>query len=118
MSYFSSILFCVYLLIFVLFFCTSFICLPLCLCAYIQRIDYDALVRGVEGPARTLTDEEYLEDRVFSVTDDEAYSGSKSLAAELRAKTKYVDLSVFSLKCLICGQGLTGQKDASKVSRS
>ena len=54
--------------------------------------------------------------RVFSASDSSIYNKSKVLAAELRERTQYVDVSGFTLRCLVCGQGLIGQKDATEVS--
>lgn len=48
----------------------------------------------------------------FSPTDEEATRLSVAAADQLRQQGKFVDVSKFTLKCMICQKGLTGQEDA------
>lgn len=80
-------------------------------------IHYDALVKSDDNnenkSARIDTDI-----TIFSCADVVAYNECKRIAADLRAATQYVDTSGFQLKCLVCGVGLVGQKDASEHAKS
>jgi len=63
-------------------------------------IHYDAVHR-LPGP--TL---------VFDAADGAALEGARAVAAAARAARQYTDLAGFSLACLACGAGLTGEKGA------
>lgn len=69
-------------------------------------IHYDALVYSAsEAPS----EEDVF---IFHPSCTNVYDDCKRLASELHDKVQYVNLDGFSLKCLVCGSGLTGEKDA------
>ena len=80
-------------------------------------IHYDALVKTVESNEQK-SDNIDTDITIFSCTDFVAFDECKKIAADLKAATQYVDTSGFQLKCLVCGVGLVGQKDASEHAKS
>lgn len=50
---------------------------------------------------------------VFDAGDAAVLQAVQQLAGELKKSKKFVDVSKFSVQCLVCGCGLTGQKEAS-----
>jgi ubiquitin thioesterase OTU1 len=54
----------------------------------------------------------------FALNDTEALEGFKSLASELKRERKFVDLGGCALRCMVCGRGLKGQKEALEHARA
>lgn len=64
-------------------------------------IHYDCVVE--RGPE---------ERRAFDRDDSEALEGATAIGAEANRARRFTDLAAFALRCLVCGQGLTGAADA------
>eukprot|EP01041_Mallomonas_annulata_P000222 gene222-405_t len=68
---------------------------------------YDCIVKTIkypDGKVETVT--------MFSSDDIIAFDESKEIAAELKKKKKFINLSGCDLRCMICGVGLKGQPGA------
>ena len=61
-------------------------------------IHYDLLVRGPQ--------------RLFAPDDTEALREAQAVAAEAKRLRAFTDTSSFTLRCLVCQQGLVGQREA------
>lgn len=75
-------------------------------------IHYDPLARPVDGVSEggwTTT---------FAPDDEAALAGVLALAAEMKRKNEFVDTASFALKCLVCGKGLKGQKEALEHAKA
>lgn len=71
-------------------------------------IHYDAVQqRGGDGAIRT----------VFDVGDEEVLAGAISLAGELQRTRQYTDMANFTLQCMSCSKGLTGESEARVHAR-
>ena len=49
---------------------------------------------------------------LFELTDEDTLAGAKVICKKLHDAHSFVDTSKFSLRCLVCGTGLTGEADA------
>jgi len=55
---------------------------------------------------------------VHSTSDNKILEAAKATAAEAKAAHNYTDTAGFTLKCLVCGQRLTGEKEAQQHAKS
>ena len=77
-------------------------------------IHYDAIVKSnavdyVNAPN---------EIKLFSSTDNESLEQVRRLAAEFKSQRQFVDLSSFTLRCLVCNAGLRGQAEAKTHAKT
>ena len=72
-----------------------------------DNVHYDPLLRE-SG------DDQKAVETVFGVSDDEALSQALELAAEAQRSRQYTDLTGFTLRCLVCNDGLRGQRQAQQ----
>lgn len=73
-------------------------------------IHYDPLERKILGsdvPAQT----------IFSTTDDVVLAQALELADEARRKRQFTDVNHFTLRCMVCQKGLTGQVEAREHAK-
>jgi hypothetical protein len=66
-------------------------------------IHYDAIHKRLRGGTIVT---------ILPSNDHESYTNALKIASELRKAHEYTDMNSFTLKCLVCAQGLTGEKDA------
>jgi len=70
-------------------------------------LHYDALAMNSE-------DNEATDKLTFSPSDTKAHAAAVMLAQLLQKDKKFTNVSQFSLKCDVCGSGLTGAKQAQE----
>ena len=70
-------------------------------------IHYDVLVKNISESSSESSDL-----TVFDLEDLETRSQAVSYAAALKSQRKFTDTQKFSLKCMICQSGLTGESEA------
>jgi ubiquitin thioesterase OTU1 len=71
-------------------------------------LHYDALHRREPGGGVTT---------VFSPTDEQAFREAVAVAEEAHRTRQYTDTANFTLRCLACGAGLVGERDALTHAR-
>jgi ubiquitin thioesterase OTU1 len=76
-------------------------------------VHYDALGRNKSEHSPESTDQ-----TVFTPDDADAFRESKALAHDLFQQRQFVNLSGCDLRCLVCGRGLRGQKEAIEHAKT
>ncbi|XP_071484253.1 ubiquitin thioesterase OTU1-like [Diadema antillarum] len=72
-----------------------------------DNVHYDPLVRELGDDGKEV-------ETVFLTDDDEVLSQALELAAEAQRSRQYTDLTGFTLRCLVCNDGLRGQRQAQQ----
>lgn len=70
-------------------------------------IHYDILVKNISESSPESSDL-----TVFDLSDSETHLQALSYASSLKSQRQFTDTQKFSLKCMICQQGLTGESEA------
>ncbi|XP_054752093.1 ubiquitin thioesterase OTU1-like [Lytechinus pictus] len=70
-----------------------------------DNVHYDPLIKELEGGGT---------ETVFGVDDEDVLSQVLKLATEAQKSRQYTDLSGFTLRCLVCNDGLRGQRQAQQ----
>ncbi|NXV77002.1 OTU1 thioesterase, partial [Atlantisia rogersi] len=73
-------------------------------------IHYDPLERKVP-------DSDIPPQTIFSTTDDVVLAQALELADEARRKRQFTDVNRFTLRCMVCQKGLTGQAEAREHAK-
>lgn len=71
-------------------------------------VHYDALVETLNGTERSL----------FNPADESISALCRQFASTLQTQRKFVNLSGCTIKCLVCGVGLVGQKEAVEHAKT
>lgn len=70
-----------------------------------DNVHYDPLIKELDGDGM---------ETVFRVDDEEVQAQVLHLATEAQKSRQYTDLSGFTLRCLVCNDGLRGQRQAQQ----
>lgn len=73
-------------------------------------IHYDPLERKI-------LDSDVPPQTIFSTTDDVVLAQALELADEARRKRQFTDVNRFTLRCMVCQKGLTGQVEAREHAK-
>jgi len=89
-------------------------------CGYRQRvmliydgIHYDPLALTYPG----LEDDEVIDQTVFPVTDDISLVKAHNVASEAHKKRQFTNVAKFTLRCIVCQQGLIGESEAMQHAK-
>lgn len=75
-------------------------------------IHYDTLVRTLNGAPQD------FDVSVFAANDGRAVAQAQAVAAEARRARDFTDVSSFTIRCLVCQKGLTGEAEAVEHAKA
>ena len=79
-------------------------------------IHFDAITRKII--LETASGSRDVEQTSFPSTDLLAFEGALAVAAEAQRARQFVSVGTFTLRCLVCGQGLVGQAEAQAHAKA
>mmetsp|Transcript_39953 Transcript_39953/g.81815 ORF Transcript_39953/g.81815 Transcript_39953/m.81815 type:complete len:307 (+) Transcript_39953:146-1066(+) len=79
---------------------------------------YDGIHYDVMAEANADEGQEELYTTIFPAEDEEALELAKRVVGEAKAKGQFTDVANFAIRCLVCGEGLKGAKEAQEHASS